>query len=274
MSRYFEYLNERFPLPLVTILALGFGLYAVIPMGSPTLPVVVLFGLMFAGFMLRQRTTDEFKDSSHDTKHYPSRPMQRGLMTKQDIIALGVVAFVIEIGAVYFINPPISLYWYIPVLAFSGLMAVEFLMSDQLEKRFTLYFLLHECIFIFIGGWILVSTSSTLTYAGLAWLVSFVLVMMSVEVARKYEIRIGAKGETVQDTYLSVWGEHRARTILASLILGTGVLMAYSLSDLWPVVLSTVFASAIAYTPSMKPASVKIITALNFLLIGFGAAIL
>jgi 4-hydroxybenzoate polyprenyltransferase len=260
------YLKERFPLPLVLLLATGYALFLV-GIGAPQYNsglVAMFTALAFTAFLLRQRVTDEFKDLKHDTKNYPHRPLQRGLISKQQLIGIGIASLIVELAAVYAVGGPTSLAWYGPVFAFTLLMGVEFFCSRWLEKHFTLYFIAHQCVFIGFIAWYLGATGTPISPTVLAAAAAFLFTMCSVEIVRKFEIRRDAKNKIVLDTYPAVWGRSLSVLILAACIVGTGALLSFSTGHVYPMIISAVAIFAITWQRS-NDNGVRIISATAFI---------
>ena len=194
---------------------------------SVTFSLTVLIALAFTSFLLRQRVMDEFKDRGHDDLNYPNRPVQRGAISIKNLVGLGIAAFLLEISAVISIAAISShwqsIYYYLPVIAFSLLTAREFFIPNWLNKHFTLYYLTHQLIFVFFILWgvSIFETSGELRIA--AGSISFILMMASLEIMRKYEIRTNSAGEVVRDTYLAVWGRTQTNLVLALGVAISGV---------------------------------------------------
>jgi 4-hydroxybenzoate polyprenyltransferase len=235
LKSVFTYFRERFPLPAVIVLAIGTAVFmvAVCSPGQPSSIRYTLTGLValaFIAFLLRQRVMDEFKDRGHDNANYPNRPVQRGAVSIRTLVLLGLVSFLIEITSASLIagisNNWQTLLCYLAVVAFSLLTAKEFFIPKWLNEHFTLYFITHQGIFVFFIIWainIFQTIGSTRILAGSA---SFILIMASLEIMRKYEIRRNTVGEIVPDTYLAVWGERQANAVLASCVALAGLFLA------------------------------------------------
>jgi len=237
------YIKERFPLPLVLFLALGYGFFIIgisLTHGAfeTTALLIALVTLSFTGFLLRQRITDEFKDNEHDATNYPHRPVQRGLVTKKQLIALGLVALGVELFSIFLIGGAPALAWYIPFFIYSLLMAKEFFMPAWLNRHFTLYFVLHQCIFIFCLIWSFGFLGTPLTMQTVLLATAFILALASIEIIRKFKIRHNSKGVVVADTYPAVWGTRGSMYVLVSLILAMGVLLSIGTSSFIPLAIS------------------------------------
>lgn len=209
------YFAERFPLPVTLALSLGTSMLFIGSLTNPDesdyLLKTGLVSIAFFNFMLRSRITDEFKDFKHDGSNYPNRPLQRGVVSKKILIAIGFTALAIELASIFAVfslsRIPEQSYLYLPMLGFSALLAVEFFAPNWLERHFNIYFLSHQSIFFTFWIWLpsLFEVHIDATAQGV--LFGSILFMVAVEVARKYEIRLDPDGSPVKDTYLTVWGK-------------------------------------------------------------------
>lgn len=247
------YFVERFPLATVIPVAV---MTAIIEMSfvssSPfNAALAGLVALAFLAFLLRQRVTDEFKDASHDGQNYPDRPVQRGAISRNALVALGATALVVEIGSVIAASALggslENALWYLPFLGWSALTSVEFFAHDWLNRRFTLYFISHQLIFVWLGLWAAFATGTTLDTLTVAGIASFVLLMAAVEIVRKFEIRRDPSGEIVEDTYPAVWGTDQTVTVLCALIGTVGALTWWRDSEPWGAMISAVAIGLLAF---------------------------
>ncbi len=269
MRETVTYIKERFPLPLVLLLSLGYSFF-IIGISLPrltfieALPFLLLVTLSFTGFLLRQRVTDEFKDAEHDTNNYPDRPVQRGLINRNQLIALGAIALVLELVSIYLIGGWVALTWYIPFFLYSVLMAKEFFVSTWINQRFTLYFLFHQCIFIFCIIWSYGLFTTEVTLQSLSSAAAVIVALSSAEIIRKFEIRHNTKGKVVADTYPAVWGKRGSFLVLLSLILATGVLLGFGTQSLVPFIISVVTLLAL-YAVRKNTDGIRIVGTLHFI---------
>jgi len=214
MKNLLTYLNERFPLPVTGTHSLLTAMFLVAiaqPLSkSPNDSLTTLcIAISFLFFMLRMRVTDEFKDASHDGSNYPNRPVQRGIISKRQLVVIGITSLAIELTAVFtagmFQSKLGSAVFYLLILGYSVLTGFEFFIPKYLEKHFNLYFLLHQAIFILYPIWIFNVFGTVVHPSVLVAATVFLLFMASMEIMRKYEIRHNPKGAVVMDTYLAVW---------------------------------------------------------------------
>ena len=241
MRSVVAYVQERFPLPLVSLLAASFAvlslaLFAAEPTGSALWwGQLVLLTLVFLALLLRYRVTDEWKDFAHDSSVYPQRPVQRGAISVRALLLLGLAALAVELGGVVGVSGGHGLLAYLPVLALSAITAVEFFARDLLTRHFTLSFLLHELVYLPLFGWAAFALGAPLTPGTLAGVVAGTLLFVVAEVVRKFEPRFAPDGAMVADTYTAVWGRGAAIVVIVlSLLASALVAVAAGASVLVP----------------------------------------
>lgn len=234
LQRWGQYLEERFPiLPTLVFsfsyagLAVGFGFIGID--SREKILRLVAFAAIFFLFLFRTRIVDEFKDASHDLKHYPDRPVPRGLISKNELIVVGIITFIAEITIVFVLGL-YTLMLYVPVIVYSFLMGREFFIPRFLNRHFTLYFLTHEVIFIFFAIFYLLATKPLPGWSQMNFGLSVIALAMYpaiVEIARKFEPRYDKKGHTVADSYSVVWGRKNALFLVMLLIFTIGLILSY-----------------------------------------------
>lgn len=273
MKALLAYFRERFPIPVVLLLSTGMAMMLVGANSKFTwgwaLPGnTALVALIFFMFLLRTRVTDEFKDSAHDDENYPNRPVQRGLISRKQIAWIGAVAFAIELTLVLVLWGGHSGFWgplsYLPVLVYSWLTANEFFVGDWLNRHFNIYLVLHQLIFVFFAAWGVVVTLGDFKIRDIAGSLGFVLMMMLVEIARKYEIRLNPAGEVVKDTYLAVWG--RTPSLIVVFVLSTvATALLYFQSAAEELWVGIVLMSIGLVMLRKRDSEIKLLIILNFL---------
>lgn len=264
------YFRERFPVPGVLMLGVGFALFSYgihDQINNDTMRVLSLLTLLFVALLLRQRVTDEFKDRDHDNKNYPNRPVQRGVVTNITLVVIGGWALLMELLAVWLLGGVSGMVAYSPVFVFTLLMAREFFIALYLARHFTIYFLLHELVFVLLGIFVATVFGVTWSAVTVAWLVGFVSIMACVEIARKFELRHDAKGRIVADTYPAVWGESTARSTVEMLLLVTGIAMTYQEHMVWPAVIGA-SASVTINLFKLSHNKLRVVVAMVFVLLG------
>ena len=236
------YLQERFPLPLVSLLAVSFAvmslaLFAAEPVASPVWSSqLVLLTVVFLALLLRYRVTDEWKDFAHDSSVYPQRPVQRGAISVRSLLLLGLAAFAIELGGVVGVSGVHGLIAYLPVLALSAITAFEFFARELLTRHFTLSFVLHELVYLPLFGWAALALGAPLSAGTLAGVAAGALLFVVAEVVRKFEPRFAPNGDMVADTYTAVWGRDAAIVVMVLSLLASALLaVAAGASVLVPV---------------------------------------
>lgn len=166
------------------------------------------------------RVFDEHKDYLEDSRHYPDRVLQRGLITLRHLKILGAIAITIE-GLLAWSRGPAAVVAWLLVLGFSLLMLKEFFVGKWLKERFLLYATSHMLIMPLLA--MMIYAFATGRYPWQAsnwyWLYAFVgfFVTFNWEVSRK----IRAPEDEIEgvDTYSRIFGTYGA----AWLVLGIRV---------------------------------------------------
>lgn len=151
-----QFLRERFPLashvPMVAVFALGNVAVALGP-GGPAEPL--RFAAVWAlgvSYFLRLRCFDEIKDLATDLEHNPDRPLARGLVTRRDLGAVLVTAFVFEQALAALLAGPRGMLVHAAAQAFSLLMYREFFIGAWLRPRLTTYAVTHTLSAALLGA--------------------------------------------------------------------------------------------------------------------------
>lgn len=272
MKNLLTYLNERFPLPVTGTHSLVTAMFLVaiaqpLAKNSDDYLSTLFIAISFLFFMLRMRVTDEFKDASHDSSNYPNRPVQRGIITKRQLVVIGVISLLLELSAAFAAgvlqNNPYSALFYLLILGYSVLTGFEFFIGDYLEKHFNLYFLLHQAIFILYPIWVFNIFGTLVNPQVLLAASVFVLFMAGMEIMRKYELRYDPAGALVMDTYLAVWRSLAFWLMFTISVLGPIALFTF-IASIWLLVISGT-ASVLLIIFRKKNDAVRGIVAITFI---------
>lgn len=276
MLPIFIYIRERFPVIPAFLFALGYSALAIAIASSsnpwskdPNLTIftLVLLSSIFFFFLLRQRAIDEFRDAKHDLKNYPDRPVPRGLISKKQLLMLGSFALLMEWAAVYLLGASL-ITSYIFVFVYSLLMAKEFFVSDWLNKHFTLYFLVHEVIFLLFGIFFIVVINQSFLSFNLSTLSALIILVSapaSIEIIRKFKPRYDKAGRVVADTYNVVWGSNNALFVLMVLSVSIGLGLFFIKNSLYFLLFSTLMLIAWLFFAQKSDKAAILIGAVNFL---------
>lgn len=269
-----KYIKARFPIFPAFLFSLG---YAALAIGSSLsdnfwinnltqgLKTLLSLTFLFFFFLLKQRIIDEFRDEKHDLKNFPSRPLPQGLISKNQLIILGLPVFFLEL-LLSFILGFYNIYFLILVYTF--LMAREFFMPRWLDRHFTIYFLIHEMIFLLFGIYFISVANHFTPPISIKFLQTiFILIAtpMNIEIIRKFSPRFDSKGITVADTYSSVWGRKNTLIILAALSFCVSLVLTIIKSNFIFLIFSllTILSWRICRFKSDK--TIRLIGVINFL---------
>ncbi len=225
-TRLRAYLAERFPL-------LGHGVLIVSYYSSnqflakaltyPGEPMrygahSILGAITLFCFFLHLRVFDEHKDFEEDSRHYPERVLQRGLIRLRDLRVLGAAAIAIEI-ALSSVRGSAALVALLLALGFSLLMLKEFFIRAWLKRHFLVYATSHMLIMPLLA--LMVYSFTTQSYPwtapGWFWVYAFVgfFVTFNWEVSRK--IRAPEQELEGVDSYSKIFGTYGAAYVVIAI---------------------------------------------------------
>ena len=224
--RLYQYQLERFPLVflLPTTLAIIVSTMAVLEMDGYQAEWWKYALLAVAGlsFLLHTRVIDELRDKEVDDVHHPNRPLQRGLITEQEILRVGYLNGGIFIS-IHIVLDPLSGLLSAGLLLYSILARYEVGPLAKLKPHFWLYNVIMLMQMLLLQLVAYAAISKTLQWSENIWWHAFGVFALSalVEAARKclppeeetayrdsYSSRLGIRGSaivTVLIGLLSMW---------------------------------------------------------------------
>lgn len=174
-----------------------------------------LIALALLGFFFHLRVFDEHKDFAEDSRHYPDRVLQRGLVTLGHLRWLGGIAIGLELAAAMLCGRAALVAWLI-AFGYSLLMLEEFFLRQWLKERFFLYATSHLAVMPLLALTVFSFTTGLypwqapglyLLYAWVGFFVTF-----NWEVSRK----IRAPEDEIEgvDSYTRLFGTHGAANLV------------------------------------------------------------
>ena len=226
-NRWWIYQKERFPLlahgPMVLIFCLSVMLYSSLQYDE--LPSFWrISGAVISALILffQLRVADEFKDFDIDMRYRPERPVQRGVISLEELARWAktgaVIQFLVAISTDVGLLPILALVW-----AYMGLMTREFFVPAWLERHPVAYLLSHMLVMPLIAFY--VSAFDWLCQcrampSGLGWILSFSFAAgLTLELGRK--IRTPVTERQGIETYSSLWGPRVATVVWAGAVLAS-----------------------------------------------------
>jgi 4-hydroxybenzoate polyprenyltransferase len=246
--RFWQYQKERFPLAVLVFTTLvTAGSSWVFSHASLRMAVLVFFTMLL--YMFHSRGFDEVKDYEHDSLNYPERPLQRGLITRSELVLLTWGAIALEIIFNLSFNTQKGIIWYFVAFTYSLLTKKEFFIRDWLRNHFFLYNFLHLLqigIFqIYVYATLAPIRQNVLVWH---WLLVLLLVFL-MEFARKMRAQ---EADYADDTYSAKLGSKWASVVyvlifLISLLLVRQIIASSSLLILILPVAVTILGCMFAY---------------------------
>ncbi len=143
LIRFLAYQKERFPLLvlLFTTLAVVLSSYAIISfftiVSNGSLKIIMaIFAVLI--YLFHIRVIDECRDLGHDNQHHQRRPIQRGLISIEEIKRLDCFGLLIFIGISIWYGPYTFILGSIALL-FSFVASRDFFLGEIIRKKFLIY---------------------------------------------------------------------------------------------------------------------------------------
>lgn len=162
-------------------------------------------------FFFHLRVFDEHKDFEEDSRYYPHRVLQRGVITLRELRFVGIGAIITEAAISAWRGTPPLIGWMI-AFGFSLLMLKEFFVREWLKRHFLAYALSHMTLMPLLS--LFVFSFATQRYPWEAppifWMYSLVgfFVTLNWEVSRK--IRAPEQEIEGVDSYTKIFGTYGA----------------------------------------------------------------
>ncbi len=137
--KFYTYQKERFPIAVLGLSLLPAALSsAVIVSVYPTVIQVALAVIASLAYLLHIRVIDEHRDYGHDNIHHASRPVQMGIISKEELryVDFAAIAILVVIAAIAGRSALIAA---VCMLVYSHLAGKEFFVGEKIRRHFFLY---------------------------------------------------------------------------------------------------------------------------------------
>jgi|GEM_PF-168783 len=230
MLRWWTFIKERSPLPVLIILATGpivsgFIFTLASPVCTSSLhqlcvPAsgkwIVLVFAIFASvlFMIEARLMDELKDFEKDKQANPTRPLPRGLISPLELgaaVKIVMVALFVLAGLIFMVGNPLSGFLFAGSAAYLWLMYKEFYVRQILTSYPLIYALSHQIVGVplYLFGVTLFAEAFAKNSA--AW--SYVLINVLASISYEFSRKLKPDAHPAALTYRQIYGLGKASLI-------------------------------------------------------------
>jgi len=138
-KKFNAYQKVRFPMIILGLSLLPAVLSSAAVVSAPvTMARVVLVVVASIAYLLHIRVIDEHRDHIHDSIHHPTRPVQVGLISREELRCVDVVAVIILLAVAVFCGWP-AVVVAASMLAYSYAASHEFFLGEKLRGHFFVY---------------------------------------------------------------------------------------------------------------------------------------
>lgn len=218
--RLWEFQKERAPIFVMLVMAsLTVGVFATF--AHTTLRNFAVAVAIICLYLTQTRASDEKKDFEHDNQFHKDRPVQRGVVTLEELRIVNQIAIYAQL-LLYasFLDLRIFVYGLFSQ-GYAILTRKEFFVREWIRQHFFTYYFLHYIQLVILNLAILNIIKPSVPY----WqLITFVMLnIISVEVGRKM---FAKEDDTTDDTFSAQLG-HKGSAIVLSLVAIAITLNAY-----------------------------------------------
>ena len=138
-QKFFSYQKLRFPLFVLTVSLFPVILSSIAIVGvKSSLPAIISALFLSIFYLLHIRIGDEHRDFEHDNLHHKNRPIQKGLISLNDLERVDVFAITLFILLLVFFGLGAFVFGLF-MLAFTYVAKKEFFLAEKLRSYFFLY---------------------------------------------------------------------------------------------------------------------------------------
>lgn len=139
LKKFYSYQKLRFPLFILIVSLFPVTLSSVAVLGAKnSLPPFISALFISIFYLLHIRIGDEHRDFEHDNLHHKNRPIQKGLISLNDLNQVDVFAIAIFILLLVFFGFSAFVFGLL-MLAFTYVAKKEFFLAEKLRSYFFLY---------------------------------------------------------------------------------------------------------------------------------------
>lgn len=221
IARLWTFQAERAPvIVLVTMASLTVGVFATFAHFS--LQSYIVSVMIVYLYLIQTRTSDEKKDFEHDNQFHPNRPVQRGVVSLDELAIIGRVVIVSQL-VLYasFGSIPILLFGFASQ-AYAFLTRKEFFVREWLRNHFFTYYFTHYIQLVILNFAILnIINPANVPFWQLAGFMMLNTIL--IELGRKM---FATEDDTTDDTFSAQLG-HKGSALAFALFGLTITLSAY-----------------------------------------------
>ena len=258
MLRWWTFIKERSPLPVLIILASGpivsgFIFTLVSPVCAASLNqlcvrasdkwIVALFAI-FASvlFMIEARLMDELKDFEKDKLANPARPLPRGLISPSELataVKIVMAALFILAVLILVVGNPLSGFLFAGSAAYLWLMYKEFYVGQILSSYPLIYALSHQIVGVSLYLFGVTLFAEAFAKNSAAW--SYVLINVLASISYEFSRKLKPDAHPAALTYRQFYGLGKASLIALFFQLAALTITAFSTGEIKSIGLLLLF---------------------------------
>lgn len=225
-TRLWIFQRER--APLVPVLLMGLSTAGIVyHFSDQNIWHFIGAATILALYLLQIRTADEHKDFEHDNKYHPNRPVQRGIVTLEELDVINKLAKIGQVLIYFsFLEPKILLVGLLSQ-GYAYLTRKEFFVRTWIRQHFYIYYISHymQLVILFYATTVIIQPVNVNPWY---FVLTIMLAVITTEIGRKM---LSEEADTIDDTYSAQLGHCGSAIALSIFSSGTVAMVYYFLSN-------------------------------------------
>lgn len=241
-KRFYAYQNERFPLILLSL-----SLFPVTLSSAAIVSKFATTGIVFGfiaslAYIFHIRVNDEERDFEHDAAHHSTRPLQRGVITLNELRIVNIIA-ICSISIIAILSGLEATFIAFVMIIYSYFARHDFFYREKIRRHFFIYNLVHiiQILLLQIFVYVIIAHRIQFTELLLAHFLFTLTGTVIFEFVRK--LKVPGEDGTGMDTYTHHLGFNKSMTVYSVLILLNTILFFFISEMIHPGVMIWIYSS-------------------------------
>ena len=240
--RFYAYQNERFPLVLLSLSLFPVTLSSAAVVSKFTIMGIVLGFIASLAYIFHIRVNDEERDFEHDTAHHSTRPLQRGIITLNELKIINATAIFL-VALIAILSGLEATFIALIMIIYSYFARHDFFYREKIRRHFFIYNLVHIIQILLLQIFVYAVIANRIQFTELL-LAHFLFTLAGTaifEFVRK--LKIPGEDGTGMDTYTHHLGFNKSMTVYSVLILLNTILFFFISEMIRPGIMIWIYSS-------------------------------
>lgn len=242
--RFYAYQNERFPIVLLFLSLFPVTLSSAAVISKFSIMGIVLGFIASLAYIFHIRVNDEDRDFEHDMAHHSTRPLQRGIITLNELKIINTIAIFL-VALIAILSGLEATFIALIMIIYSYFAKHDFFCREKIRRHFFIYNLVHiiQIILLQIFVYAVIAHRIQFTQLLLAHFLFTLTGTAIFEFVRK--LKIPGEDGTGMDTYTHYLGFNKSMAFYSILTLLNTTLFFFIYSMIHTGILIWIYSSVV-----------------------------